>query len=36
VLYVLPPYVITEAETAWLIDQISAALRDLSNDILVP
>ncbi|MGE0702423.1 MAG: aspartate aminotransferase family protein [Vicinamibacterales bacterium] len=36
VLYVMPPYVITQAETAWLIDQISAVLRDVSKDGLVP
>jgi adenosylmethionine-8-amino-7-oxononanoate aminotransferase len=30
VLYVMPPYVITEQETAWLIEQVSAVLRDVS------
>ncbi len=29
VLYFMPPYVITESETAWVIDQIAAVLGDL-------
>ena len=36
VLYLMPPYVISESETAWLIDQISAVLRDASKGGLVP
>jgi len=28
VLYIMPPYVITEAQTAWAIDQMAAVLRD--------
>jgi len=28
VLYFMPPYVITESETAWVIDQIAAVLQD--------
>ena len=30
VLYFMPPYVITEAEASWALDQITAVLRDLS------
>lgn len=32
VLYVMPPYVITESETAWLIDQVAAVLGDVSRN----
>ena len=30
VLYLMPPYVITEAETSWAVEQIAAVLQDLS------
>lgn len=31
VLYVMPPYVITEQETSWLIDQVAGVLRSVSS-----
>jgi adenosylmethionine-8-amino-7-oxononanoate aminotransferase len=31
VLYVMPPYVITEAETAWMIEQIGEVLGKLAQ-----
>jgi adenosylmethionine-8-amino-7-oxononanoate aminotransferase len=30
VLYVMPPYVITEAETAWVLEQVTDVLQDES------
>jgi adenosylmethionine-8-amino-7-oxononanoate aminotransferase len=36
VLYFMPPYVITAAETSWAIEQIDGVLRDFSRGLLAP